>query len=139
MEDDSLEHELHGGFETMDVEHARQARTVRAIENAVRRGGEHAAIQGLLLGLIEDTRAHFESEQALMRRWSYQGHDAHATEHRRLLEELRAIEARHATGALQITEELVASLRTWLTEHIRVMDHALARYLRERVQEAEET
>jgi hemerythrin len=33
----------------------------------------------------------------------------------------------------------VTSLRTWLTEHIRVMDHALARYLRERVQKAEET
>ena len=139
MEDDSLEHELHGGFETMDVEHARQARTVRAIENAVRRGGEHAAIQGLLLGLIEDTRAHFESEQALMRRWRYQDHDAHAAEHRRLLEELRSIEARHATGGLHITEELVTSLRTWLTEHIRVMDHALARYLRERAQKAEET
>jgi hemerythrin-like metal-binding protein len=138
MEDDSLEHELHGGFETMDVEHARQARTVRAIENALRRGGERTAIQGLLLGLIEDTRAHFESEQALMRRWSYPGYDAHATEHRRLLEELKYIESRQASGGLELTEELVASLRKWLTEHIRVMDHALARYLRERVQEGEE-
>lgn len=138
MEDHSLEHELQGAFETMDVEHARQARTVCAIENAVRRGGERAAIHGLLLGLIEDTRAHFESEQGLMRRWSYPVYDAHAKEHRHLLEELRSIEALHAAGGLQINEELTASLRRWLAEHIRVMDHALARYLRERVQEDED-
>lgn len=138
MEDDSLEPELHGGFETMDVEHARQARTVRAIENAVRRGGEHAVIQGLLLGLIEDTRAHFVSEQALMQRWSYPGYDAHAAEHRRLLEELRSIASGQVSGGLDVTEALVASVRKWLTDHIRVMDHALARYLRERVQEVDE-
>jgi hemerythrin len=139
MEDHGLEPELQGGFESMDHEHARQARSVRAIENAVRRGGEHAAIQGLLLGLIEDTRTHFESEQTLMRRWNYQGYEAHAQEHGRLLEELRSIEARHAGGGLQVTEEPVASLKTWLSDHIRVMDHALARYLRERVRQAGET
>jgi hemerythrin len=73
-----------------------------------------------------------------MRRWSYPGYDAHATEHRRLLEELRSMESGQVSGGLDITEELLASLRKWLTEHIRVMDHALARYLRERVQEARE-
>ena len=139
MHDDRWEDGLHAGFEAMDDEHGRQARTVRAIENAVRRGGEHAVIQGLLLGLIEETRAHFESEQELMRRWRYDGYEAHATEHRRLLEELRTIEARHAAGGLHVTEELVASLRQWLTEHIRSMDHALALYLRERVRKAEES
>lgn len=135
MGHDGLDDELHGGFESMDHDHARQARSVRAIENAVRRGGEGAAIHGLLLGLIEDTRAHFESEQALMRRWHYEGYQDHAREHGRLLEELSSIEARHARDGLQVTEELLASLKTWLNDHIRVMDLALARYLRERASE----
>jgi hemerythrin-like metal-binding protein len=95
-------------------------------------------IQGLLLGLIEDTREHFVSEQALMQRWSYPGYDAHAAEHRRLLEELRSLASGPGNGGPDVSEALVASVRKWLTDHIRVMDHALARYLRERLQEAGE-
>jgi hemerythrin len=127
--------DLHTGIAEMDAEHAQQARTVQAIENAIRRGGEGEAIRSLLLGLLDDTREHFEAEQALMERSSYPGYEAHKAAHDRLLGELRRIEARHRSEG--VSEGSIGELKTWLFEHIRHMDKALGHFLETRAKAGE--
>ena len=124
--------ELELGFETLDHDHRHQARAVAALEGAVRRGGDPQAIASLLLGLIQSTHEHFESEQRLMQRWNYPFYEAHAHSHQRLLGELRDIQEEHAAGRLVVDEARLAALRRWLTDHIRAMDHALAEFLKQR-------
>lgn len=124
--------ELDAGFEALDADHRLQARAVRALENAVKRGGEREVIEALLLGLIETTHAHFSSEQDLMRRWRYPAYEAHAHAHSRLLQELADLKASHAAGGLVIDAHVIGSLKVWLSVHIHAMDHALAEYLKER-------
>lgn len=133
MSDRDWDHELDVGFDSMDREHHHQARAVAALERAVQRGGEPHVIEGFLLGLIETTHSHFESEQELMRRSGYPRSSAHEQAHARLIEELNAIKERHANGILLVDADVIASLKGWLMDHIRAMDHALARYLQERV------
>jgi hemerythrin-like metal-binding protein len=129
--------ELDAGFEALDADHRLQARAVRALENAVKRGGEREVIQALLLGLIETTHAHFSAEQDLMRRWRYPAYEAHAHAHSRLLQELADLKASHSAGGLVIDADVIGSLKLWLSVHIHAMDHALAEYLKERDQREE--
>lgn len=124
---DETPRDLHTGIAAMDADHDHQARTVQAIENAIRRGGEAETIRSLLLGLLDDTRVHFEAEQELMQRSGYPGYEAHKAAHDRLLQDLRRIETRHREGG--VTESSVAELKQWLAEHIRVMDQALGHFL----------
>lgn len=121
--------EVHTGIAAMDADHDHQARTVQAIENALRRGGEPDTIRSLLLGLLDDTRAHFEAEQELMRRSDYPAYEAHRAAHEKLLAELRQIEARHRDGG--VSESSIAELKAWLFDHIRHMDKALGVFLRD--------
>jgi hemerythrin-like metal-binding protein len=123
---------LKTGVEAMDADHRRQVRSVKAIENAVRRGAEPVAIEAFLLGLIESTRAHFRAEHELMRRWGYPAHDSHAAAHDALLQELDDLKARHSAGSVEIDLATLQFLKRWLSEHIRGMDHALALYLEAR-------
>lgn len=119
--------DIHTGIAAMDADHDHQARTVQAIENAIRRGGEAETIRSLLLGLLDDTREHFEAEQELMQRSNFPGYEAHKTAHDHLLQELRRIEARHRVEG--VSEGSIAELKQWLVEHIRVMDKALGLFL----------
>ena len=130
--DAAWEAQLALGFGAMDHDHRQQARAVAALEGAVRRGGDPQVIASLLLGLIESTHEHFESEQRLMRRWNYPLYEAHAHSHERLMGELRVIRDEHAAGQLVIDAARLAALRRWLTDHIRAMDHALAEFLKQR-------
>jgi len=132
MSEDDWDHDLDTGFDSMDREHHHQARALAVLERAVRRGGEAHVIESFLLGLIESTRSHFESEQELMRRWNYPAFETHARTHARLLEDLRGVEERHANGSLLVDVGMIESLKISMMEHIRAMDHALARYLAER-------
>ena len=130
--DAAWEAQLALGFGEMDHDHRQQARAVAALEGAVRRGGDPEVIASLLLGLIESTHEHIESEQRLMRRWNNPLNETHLHSHERLMVELRAIRDEHAAGQLVIDEARLAALRRWLTDHIRAMDHALAEYLKQR-------
>lgn len=132
MDEHGWDHGLDAGFDSMDREHHHQVRALAELERAVQRGGEPRVIEGFLLGLIECTHAHFASEQELMRRSGYPQGPAHEHAHARLLEELNAIRERHANGILLVDAEAIASLKGWLMDHIRAMDHALAHYLQER-------
>ncbi len=136
--DRAWETELTLGFEAIDHDHRDQARAVAALEGAVRRGGDPRAIESFLLGLIESTHEHFEHEQQLMQRWNYPLYEAHAHSHERLMGELRSLREEHAAGRLVVDEATLTKLRHWLGDHVKVMDHALAEYLKQREATADE-
>jgi len=114
------------GIASIDQEHRLQVSLVNALEEVLRQGKDRALGAKTLQQLVDFTSVHFHAEELMMRLYAYPQHDAHAMEHGRLLDQIdqirRSTEADDAARAL----ELIQSLRTWLTSHIRSMDQGFA-------------
>jgi hemerythrin len=117
------------GVAEVDVEHQLQARLVEALRDAVA-GGRDRAVLGELLQRIEDTsNVHFMSEELLMRLHAWERYEPHTEEHRRLLEELRALRSLFERGGDAELGAAVEKLQAWLSSHIRGMDRTFAEHV----------
>lgn len=85
----------------------------------------------LFSDLIHHTRAHFATEEVLMRATSFSGGEPHRDEHARVLEEMERLGARLRHGRLALARAYVREqLPTWFERHARLMDGPLAEHLR---------
>ncbi len=78
--------------------------------------------------LIEQTRAHFRDEEALMLRVDYPSYNEHKREHGILLAELVDLARQVRQGAEQIGLGTLTALKHWLIVHIVTSDRAYAEY-----------
>ena len=66
--------------------------------------------------------SHFDNEDRAMSECSYAARPAHALDHDRALEELRAIAAQTDEAGYDLTGALASCLQFWLVRHIRLYD-----------------
>ena len=76
--------------------------------------------RSILDELLTASDQHFATEEVLMRQHSHPKYHLHVDEHRRLMEELRALDRRF--GAALAQPEDVLSMRRSLTAHIENLD-----------------
>jgi hemerythrin len=114
------------GQEPVDGEHGVQLQLLESLEAALRREGGRADAAELVDRLLVFSDMHFGSEELLMRLHAYPRYGEHVEEHRGLLEQLRAIEARVRLG--DDARALARELRRWVGEHIATHDRAFAEH-----------
>jgi hemerythrin-like metal-binding protein len=114
------------GIASIDQEHRLQVSLLNALEEVLRQGTDRPLAERTLQQLVDFTSVHFHSEELVMRLYAYPQLDAHALEHGRLLDQVEQIRRSSAGNDAARALELVASLRTWLTSHIRSMDQGFA-------------
>jgi hemerythrin len=114
------------GQEPVDGEHGVQLRLLDALEGALRREGGRAGAAEVVDQLLVFSDMHFGSEELLMRLHAYPRYGEHVEEHRRLLEQLRELEARVRRG--DDARALALDLRRWLAGHIATHDRAFAEH-----------
>mgnify|MGYP003422744486 FL=1 len=110
--------------QTVDHEHQVQLHLMQALTAAIDQGGD---VEEMLAQLADYSRAHFLSEELLMRLYAYPEYDDHVLDHEKMTEWLDEIAAnvgeraamRHAAG------ELTAVFR----RHIDSRDHMLHDFL----------
>ncbi|MEI6559115.1 MAG: hemerythrin family protein [Rhodospirillaceae bacterium] len=102
---------------------------VRSADDAAVRERKRAATLDVMQRLIEESRAHFRREEALMARYDYPAARAHKDDHLVLLMSIEVYFAQVAAGSVPATDEVSDYLKTWLTSHIRNADHLLERFL----------
>ncbi|HKN22684.1 MAG TPA: bacteriohemerythrin [Terracidiphilus sp.] len=119
------------GFRGIDDEHKELFEAVRAIESAMARTAEPAAMGALLKKLVAAAGTHFASEEAMMREAKYPGLALHAANHQRLIEKVEAFAARHGQGGVAVNQHAVTFLRDWLLHHIESDDARLGAWLKE--------
>ncbi len=117
------------GHEAMDREHRAMVTVIRRLfeENGKQPGSP--AVQRLLDELLAETRAHFASEEALMREVGYTDTEEHRDEHAALLTELQVVLERARKSPESITIDTLSFITTWFTDHVRVADLALAQFI----------
>lgn len=117
------------GLLRFDQEHRRLGDLINQIHRAALERRDRSLCTALMERFQQETRAHFDSEEAALRETEFPGQEGHFEEHTRLLETLRDMQQRYAAGSLSALI-LVDFLKTWLVEHIKTSDRKYTAHLR---------
>ena len=119
------------GHAVIDADHQRLFELFNQLVTAVNECRADSGIRGALTELLDYTDAHFDREEALMRRHGYPGCDAHKALHDSFVRQLRdvndVLDAGGGKGAF-----VLGFLAKWLSGHILGVDKQVGAYLRER-------
>jgi len=106
----------------MNNEHQVQISLIDALCDAVEKGRPEAEIGDILDRLIDFSKAHFMSEELLMRLDSYDDYHGHAEEHQRMIAKLQAMKAREKNGQSSLLPKLARETLSFLLKHIETHD-----------------
>ena len=111
---------------TIDREHQVQIRLMQALAAAIDQGGD---VTEVLDQLADYSRAHFLSEELLMRLYAYPDYEDHVLDHQRMVEWLDEIAARQ--GERQASLHAANELTARFLRHIGSRDKRLHDFLGE--------
>lgn len=107
---------------TMNNEHQVQIGLINALCNAAEKGRPEAEIGDILDQIIDFSKAHFMSEELLMRLDSYDEFHQHAEEHQRMIASLDTMRERQKSGQSRLLPELAREALSFLLKHIETQD-----------------
>lgn len=110
------------GVPDLDGQHMLLVELVGEVHAAMSAGRGRAALEGLLLGLVEAARDHFLTEEMHLARAGYPDLAAHKTQHDGLLRRLEELHDRFLSGRLHLTVALATMLGNWFENHILTHD-----------------
>jgi len=85
-----------------------------------------------LVKLIEYTEYHFSTEAALMKKHEYPEMDHHLDLHKFFTRKLKELCNKHLVEKIEVSQELILFLTSWLFNHIMEVDKNLAVFLKEK-------
>jgi hemerythrin-like metal-binding protein len=114
------------GIPAMDRSHREFVDLVNRMDKA-----SDANFVYLFSDLIHHTRAHFATEEVLMRATAFPESQPHRDEHARILAEMQRFSERVISGRVALARTYVREqLPSWFAHHAREMDSPLAEHLR---------
>lgn len=106
----------------MDGEHRVQLGLINALCDAVEAHADNGEIGHILETLVEYSKAHFLSEELLMRLDSYDGFDEHVEDHAEILDTLTAITDTYQIDQTELIPQQARKLLAFLIRHIETRD-----------------
>jgi hemerythrin-like metal-binding protein len=123
------------GIEQIDNQHKELFQHIASLRSALRKGEGRAALLKTIEFLKEYVDAHFNAEEALMRRHHYHGileqtkeHEAFRRDFSDFKKKLMALESQGEVTAL-LAIEFERRLSGWLVDHIGKVDKKLGTFL----------
>ena len=111
------------GVDSLDADHIVIFSLINHIDEAHQSGSDEQAIGRVLRVLIDRAIGHFRREEMVMKRHGYPDLEAHAAEHRRIMEDLERLHAAYRQKpSAHISREIVELLAAWLEEHVLKTD-----------------
>ena len=123
------------GIASIDAQHQELFRLARELYEASKTGAEREVVTAVLKHLITYCNTHFQDEEAHMERLGFPGLQAQQEEHRKLTTRVYGLLDQHATGQLQVSEELSILVFQWLRKHIKEYDQVFADFVRTKAAE----
>jgi methyl-accepting chemotaxis protein len=123
---------LDTGVGSVDGHHKALYDLVNEAYRALMTGDGHGTGLALLAELDRSMHVHFEDEEAVMKRHSYPETDAHIRSHRAFFQRVDQLRAAVAAGDGHAGAQLFDYVATWLANHIRKEDGAMAAWLKEK-------
>lgn len=120
------------GIPHIDDEHKELIGLIQALET-LSAAADHETLERILATLSEYTKRHFLSEENMMKSIGYPKLEEHRLLHRAFIHKVSDFEIRYSTDKkVELGEDILKYLRTWLTTHILVHDKAYEAFRRER-------
>ncbi|MBL8259369.1 MAG: bacteriohemerythrin [Candidatus Competibacteraceae bacterium] len=113
--------ELNTGIAWIDEQHQQIVHYINDLHDA-KQARETGKIGEVMENLIQYTVTHFAEEEKMMERAGYPLTEVHKGVHKRFVEKVGQMNARHKIG-IDTSEELLNLLEGWLFSHIRVNDN----------------
>jgi hemerythrin-like metal-binding protein len=120
--------DLATGIELIDSQHKMLCAYINSLNRAVtaQRKGD---IAGIVAGLKQYTASHFGTEEYYFSRTGYPDTEKHKQIHRNFVDKVVDVERKLAAGH-EVGEDLLEFLKSWLLNHIRIMDHQYAPFIK---------
>jgi len=116
------------GIPHIDDEHKELIGLIQALET-LHAAADHNTLERILATLSEYTKRHFLSEEVMMKEIGYPKLIEHRNQHRAFIHKVSDFEAKFRENkTLELSDEILHYLRTWLTTHILVHDKAYEAY-----------
>jgi hemerythrin-like metal-binding protein len=113
-----------------DAEHRVQVELLQALCDAVQKDSPPSMISDIFQQLVDYSKAHFLSEELLMRQMSYDDYEDHISDHVRMLDALDEIAAAQASGKSVLVSGKAESILKFIKQHIATRDQRFADFLR---------
>ncbi|MBK7676236.1 hemerythrin family protein [Accumulibacter sp.] len=110
----------------LDGEHRVQVALINALCAAVEDRATSEEIGSILERLVDYSKAHFLSEELLMRLDSYDGFDEHVEDHADMLDSLAAMVDTHRVGRTELIPGQARRMLAFLVRHIETRDASYA-------------
>lgn len=114
---------------SIDREHEIQTTLLRAVEEAISSSKDKQIVVRILGQLSDYNRAHFSSEEFLMRLYEYPDVEIHAIDHVRMIEDLAEIESCYHQDEHELAAQKAVQLQDFLLQHIASRDRKVSHFL----------
>ncbi|HEY1766131.1 MAG TPA: bacteriohemerythrin [Terracidiphilus sp.] len=120
------------GVQSLDNQHNVLIDLLNELDAAMLNGHTRNRAVLTLRKLLNYTRGHFSTEEAMMASAGYPGLAGHRIQHRGLTKHVEEFEARFERGEGALTPQLLGFLRDWLTNHIQDADKQYGPWLNQK-------
>lgn len=114
--------ELEMGIHEIDEQHHMLVDILNEFYEAIHEHKGTETCERILERLADYTRIHFAVEESMMRLLDYPDYQEHKRLHDELIETLKDLTVKFASGKKSVNFELIHFLRMWLTKHIQESD-----------------
>jgi hemerythrin-like metal-binding protein len=123
------------GIEEIDRDHKNLIGMISRLQTTSPVTTDSETISDLLTQMTTYAQGHFETEEALMRRYGYPGFDAHRAEHRVFTKKTVEFCSASMLKVESVPQTLLNFLSEWLVHHILESDQAYAAYIQQHPEE----
>lgn len=106
----------------IDTEHQRWIELFNNFYSGIAEGKPKERLEELILGMLDYTRYHFNSEEALMQSINYPDIQKHKEEHAAFISKIEEFHQKFVNGKMLLSLEVTNFLKNWLVNHIKGSD-----------------
>ncbi len=117
------------GMEVLDYQHQQIFEMVNTVYASLISGAEPGTTADLVQRLMDTTREHFATEEAILSAAGYPGLGAHRALHAELIRRVQSYCSRSKCGENLLSPHLVNFLRDWWVHHLECIDREYALWL----------
>ncbi|WP_322806038.1 bacteriohemerythrin [Thermanaerothrix sp.] len=117
------------GVEQYDEQHKRLFAIAQKLYEAMSTGQGRAVLNDIFDELVDYTRTHFASEEALMGRYGYPDYAIHRQQHEELTQQVLELREKYRNGQIALSITVMNFLKDWLRNHIYDSDKRYGQFL----------
>jgi len=106
------------GVEEIDVQHKKLVEIINDLHDALKNNSYAEVLKPIFVELVEYTKTHFSTEEAIMEKAGYEDLENHKKQHQRFVAKMERMKNRCYQGKEEISVELSSFLSSWMIGHI---------------------